>query len=142
MVLDIGGDIGALILMTGPDLLLAEIEITRVDGGPVPGHEHANGEQHHEQHQHEHDGDEHQHQHGGDRHGHVGGRDRPVAGGVPVDAPRTHVAVRERRGPGGSRFAAIYPELRRGDYVVWDLDGNARQTVTIVGGEVASLDWR
>lgn len=127
VVLDIGGDIGALILLTGPDLLLAEIEISRLDGGPVPGHEHADG-QHHEHH-------EGQHQHTHNRSGSTDGH-------APLAAPRTHVAVRERRGPGGSRFAAIYPGLRSGDYTVWGLDGAPRQTVTIVGGEVTHIDWR
>ena len=55
---------------------------------------------------------------------------------------RTHVAVRERRGPAGIRFAAIYPGLREGEYTVWGLDGTPADTVRIVGGEVAQLDWR
>lgn len=115
VMLDIGGDIGALILMTGPELLLAEIEISRVDGqSPLAdGHGHA--------HEHDHaDGKTHSH----------------------TDPNRTHVAVRERRGPSGVQYAAIYPGLWTGDYILWGVDGEARDTVTITGGEVTQLDWR
>jgi hypothetical protein len=107
VMLDIGGDVGALILHTGADLHLAEIELERVDGAD------ANLVPHRDAHGHE--------------HAHAGGR--------------THVAVRERRGPAGVRYAAIYPALRQGDYMVFDPTGAPKQTVTVVGGEVAELDW-
>jgi hypothetical protein len=102
VLLDIGGDIGALIINTTADLHLAEIEVSRVDDDDV-------------------------HAHGGHRHAHP---------------HRTHVAVRERRGPSGVRYAAIYPGLRAGEYTVWGSDGRPADTVRIVGGEVAQLDWR
>jgi hypothetical protein len=89
VMLDIGGDIGALVLITPQSLLGTEIEVSPAD----------------------------------------------------QDAVRTHVAIRERRGPGGTRYAGIYPSLVAGTYTVWDLDGNAADTVTIVGGQVAQLDW-
>ena len=113
VMLDIGGDIGALILHTGPDLHLAEIELSRVDGADANPHPHAHGDQTHD------------HPHG---HTHAGGR--------------THVAVRERRGPSGIRYAAIYPALREGEYTVYDTTGAPRDTVTIVGGRIAELDWQ
>src|SRR4051812_46848907 len=106
VMLDIGGDRGALIIMTPPELHLAEIELSLVDD------EHAV-----EQHVHEHDGDTHAHSH------------------------RTHVAVRERRGPAGIRYAAIYPSLGAGEYTIWGLDGQPKDTVRIVGGEVTQIDW-
>jgi len=113
VMLDIGGDIGALILHTGPNLLLAEIEISRVDGAPPLD-----------------DGHTHDHTHG-------------TGNGLAHTHPsRTHVAVRERRGPSGVRYAAIYPDLRSGEYTVWGTDGEAADTVTVIGGEVAQLDWR
>lgn len=114
VMLDIGGDIGALILLTGPELLLAEIEISRVDGAPPLADDH---------HDHDHD------------HGHSHPHDH-------AHPKRTHVAVRERRGPSGLRYAAIYPGLRAGEYTIWGTDGEAADTVAIVGGEVAQLDWR
>lgn len=113
VLIDIGGDVGALIIQTGPELHLAEIEISRVDGAaPVPGgsHDHA------------------QPRAPGDSHVH--------------DRTRTHVAVRERRGPRGSRWAAIYPALVEGDYIVWGLDGAEADRVRIVGGEVSELRWQ
>ncbi len=91
VMLDIGGDIGALIINTSAELHLAEIEVSPV------GQEHAH---------------------------------------------RTHVAVRERRGPSGVRYAAIYPSLREGVYTVWGDNGEPADTARIVGGEVAQLDWR
>ncbi len=109
VMLDIGGEIGALIILTDETLHLAEIEISPEHHGESDAHSHS------------HDGDSHDH----------------------VHAPtRTHVAVRERRGPSGVRYAAIYPGLSQGRYTVWGLDGTARDTVEIVGGEVRQIDWR
>lgn len=115
VMLDIGGNRGALIIMTPPDLHLAEIEVSPVGderaSEPVQPHEHADGAAHMPAHTHAH-------------------------------PHRTHVAVRERRGPSGVRYAAIYPSLAEGDYTIWDLDGAiARTTVRITGGEVAQIDW-
>ena len=90
VVLDIGGDFGALILMAPESMLLDEIEISPVDD----------------------------------------------------DTARTHVAIRERRGPGGRRWAAIYPRLAAGAYTVWTVRGEPADRVTITGGQVAQLDWR
>ena len=108
VMLDIGGDIGALILHTGPELLLAEIELSRVDGADANPHPHTHGDGH--------------------AHTHASGR--------------THVAVRERRGQAGVRYAAIYPELREGEYTIYDTAGAPKENVTIVGGQIAELDWR
>lgn len=110
VVLDIGGDIGALVLMTTPEMLGAEIEISRAD--EIVGH----------------------------THDHVGNTDH--AHGHSHSAARTHVAVRERRGPNGSQYAAIYFGLREGEYTLWGVTGESAGTVTIVGGYVAQVDWR
>ncbi|PZS17704.1 MAG: phospholipase [Pseudonocardiales bacterium] len=113
VVLDIGGDIGALILHAPESLAGVEIEISPV----VHDHGH--------DHEHDHDpGHDHGHDHG---HGH---------------GPRTHVAIRERRGDSGVRFAAIYPELHAGEYTLWDVNGEAAERVSIVGGEITQIDWR
>ena len=90
VVLDIGGDFGALMLLAPESMALAEPEISPIGN----------------------------------------------------DAARTHVAIRERQGPGGTRWAAIYPRLLAGQYTLWGLDGAPADRVTIVGGEVASVDWR
>jgi hypothetical protein len=49
--------------------------------------------------------------------------------------PHTHSAVRERRSPDGCAYAAIYPQLRAGQYTVED----SRQRLTIVGGRVTEI---
>ena len=43
---------------------------------------------------------------------------------------RTHVAVRERRGPGGTQYAAIFFGLREGEYTLWGVDGEPADTVS------------
>ncbi|MGI8761392.1 MAG: phospholipase [Jatrophihabitantaceae bacterium] len=90
VVLDIGGDVGALILLAPETMAGDEIEISPVGS----------------------------------------------------EGQRTHVAIRERRGAGGVRYAAIYPALHAGEYTLWDLAGKPADTVRIVGGEVTQIDWR
>jgi hypothetical protein len=89
-VLDIGGDIGALILHTGPEFLDREIEVSPL-------------------------GDE---------------------------AARTHTAVHERTVGGRPAYAGIYAALPAGEYRAWTDDPSLPNRFTIVGGEVAELDWR
>jgi hypothetical protein len=50
--------------------------------------------------------------------------------------PHTHSAVRERRSPEGSVYAAIYPQLQAGQYTVED----SRQRLTIIGGRVTEVE--
>ncbi len=57
-------------------------------------------------------------------------------------APRVHVEVLERRINGRAVFAAVFPGLRAGDYDIWENSANPGGAVTIVGGEVVSVDWR
>jgi len=90
VVLDIGGDIGALILYTNPQANGAEIEIS------------PRGE-----------------------HGH-----------------RSHNQVHERRFNGVVRYAAVYPDLHAGEYDLWQDGPTPADRVTIIGGQVAELDWR
>ena len=124
VMIDIGGDVGALILHTGAELLLAEIDISRLDGArplaegfEMPG--------------------EHVHTHGAGEHAHS--HSHADAGGP----PRTHVAVRERQGADGSvRYAAIYPGLYSGEYQLWRPDGTPGDVLTIVGGTVTEIDWQ
>ena len=111
-VLDIGGDIGALILYADADYLDREIEISPLDGDE---HEHTHEDAHEPDHEHEH----------GHEHGH-----------------RTHTAIHERRSGGAITYAGIYPELRAGTYRIWADDPSLPDRVTIVGGEVAEVDWR
>ena len=89
-VLDIGGDIGALILYTEERFLDREIEVSPV----------------------------------GD------------------DERRIHTAIHERRVGERVVFAGVYPELAAGTYRIWTDDPALPDRVTIVGGEVAEVDWR
>ncbi len=113
-VLDIGGDVGALILYTDAEYDEREIEISPVDeSAPTAAHGHP------ERHEHEH-GNEHEHQH----------------------EHRTHTAIHERRAGGQTTYAGIYPQLKAGTYRLWTDDPSLPDRVTIVGGEVAEVDWR
>jgi hypothetical protein len=58
------------------------------------------------------------------------------------DAKRVHVEVLERRINGRPVFAAVFPGLRAGNYDIWQNAHNPTGTVTIVGGEVTTVDWR
>ncbi|MBV8121254.1 MAG: phospholipase [Alphaproteobacteria bacterium] len=90
VVLDIGQDVGALIIYTNPEMHGREIEVSP----------------------------------------------RRSA------APRTHVQVLERRIKNQPVFAAVFFGLRAGDYDIWEDPAAPSGNVVIVGGEVATVDWR
>jgi hypothetical protein len=116
-VLDIGGDIGALILYTDAEYAGREIEVSLLDdaaGHPAEA-EHAHGHDH-----------THSHEHGPE----------------PAHRGRIHTAIHERRAGDLVTYAGIYPELKEGTYRVWIDDPTLPNQVTIVGGQVAELDWR
>ena len=60
----------------------------------------------------------------------------PSAGG-----PRTHSLVRERQDRRRPSYAAVYPVLPEGDYIVWREDGAPAGQVTIRGGEASRFRW-
>jgi hypothetical protein len=69
-------------------------------------------------------------------------------GGLEIDINRrgeatafVHTAVRERRLPHGSVYAAVYPELPEGDYTLIDVDGRAHRDVHVESGRVTEIDW-
>jgi hypothetical protein len=55
--------------------------------------------------------------------------------------PRTHSAVRPRHVAGGTQYAAVYPDLPPGRYVVWDDRDTPVSTVTVTAGQVTSVSW-
>ncbi len=55
---------------------------------------------------------------------------------------RMHTAVLERSVGGRTFLAAVYPELRAGRWHLWADDPDLQAEVTIIGGEVAEVDWR
>jgi len=62
-----------------------------------------------------------------------------IAGGVP--SARTHSCVRQRHTPGGVQYAAVYPGLAAGDYVVWRDASTSAMIVTVAGGRVTTACW-
>ena len=88
VILELGEDVGALILETPPGLGGHEIEISASAAGP-----------------------------------------------------RTHSLVRERRTTGGVSYAAVYPDLPAGDYIVWREEGGAAGQVTVQGGQASRFRW-
>ena len=91
VVLDLGNDVGALVLETPAALLGREIEISPV--------------------------------------------------GAVMAARRTHSLVRERRTTTGTSYAAAYPGLAAGRYVVWRHTDTPAGEVTIDGGRVTRFRW-
>jgi hypothetical protein len=62
-------------------------------------------------------------------------------GGGGQGMPRTHSRVRRRDLPGRAQFAAVYPGLAAGDYVIWR-DASTRATVvTVAGAAVTIARW-
>jgi hypothetical protein len=57
------------------------------------------------------------------------------------DAVRTHAAVRERPGPRGTRYAAVYAGLAAGAYTLWRDHDTPAATVTVTGGQVTTHEW-
>ncbi len=120
-VLDIGGEIGALILYTDAAYNEREIEVSRLDESQAEPDE----QKHEHEHEHEHLHDQgHSHDHDHDR------------------VRRIHTAIHVRRAGGTVTYAGIYPELAAGRYRIWTDDPSLPNEVTIVGGEVAEVDWR
>lgn len=121
VVLDIGGDMGALVISTPPTMAGVEIEICPAgarDDTPDDGH----GWWHGEWRAH------HQHLHGQDGYTH---------------APAwPHVAVLARPTPNGTQYAAIYPGVREGCYDLWTRPvGPTVLSVTARGAEVTTVNW-
>jgi hypothetical protein len=52
---------------------------------------------------------------------------------------RIHNVVRRRQTQGGCVYAAVFPALPAGDYVIWRDDDTEAGIVTVRGGEVASF---
>ena len=56
-------------------------------------------------------------------------------------AKRTHSQVRQRHTAAGTSFAAVYPGLATGEYVIWRDTGTQAMTVTIEDAQVATARW-
>jgi len=54
---------------------------------------------------------------------------------------RTHSLVRERRTAAGTSYAAVYPDLPAGQYLIWRRMDTPVGEVTIDGGMVTRFRW-
>lgn len=116
VLLDIGGDVGALVVTMPPETADLEVEI-RPAGASAgrAGHDH-----HHHPHRHDHD-----HPHA---HDHA--------------SPYPHVGVVGRPTADGTHYSLVYPAVTAGDYELCPIPGDeVVLTATVVGGEVTELDW-
>jgi len=120
VVLDIGGDVGALIVTMPAEMIDLEVEI--IPAGTGRSHTHGNGGHNHPQ--------DHSHPHEHDGHSHSAG------------AP-PHVAVVPRPAPDGSVVPSlVFGELVEGSYDLYVRpDGPVRLTAEVHGGEVTQASW-
>ncbi len=127
VVLDIGGDIGALIVSTPADMAGVEIEICPTGARhavPDEGGDWWDGDWH--AHGHADDSEHHHHHH----HHEAAGPAWP------------HVAVIARPSPVGVQHTAVYPGLLQGSYDVWVRpDGPTALSVHVTGAEVTMATW-
>jgi len=119
VLLDIGGDVGALIVTMPAEAEGLEVEIrprgataAKVAGRAAVPHRH---------HGHDHDHRDQEHDHG--------------------PSPYPHVAVVGRHAPGGVSHSLVYPSLLAGDYELCPMPGDdIVLTATVVGGQVTQLE--
>lgn len=129
VLLDIGGDVGALVVAMPAEAEGLEVEI-RPSGSTAgragqrppqdPAHDH--GHQHGHQHDHHHDHD-HDHTHDGDVH-------------------HPHVGVVARPGADGPAYSLVYPEVTEGSYELVPIPGDTVvMTAEVSGGVVTYTAW-
>lgn len=125
VLLDIGGDIGALVVTMPATMVDVEVEIR-----PAAGRERDHGHDHRNEHDHDHD-------HGDDRgHGHHHGH------GCPHGVHHPHVAVVERPVEGGVVPSLVFPELVEGSYELHVKGTSAVCLLAdVAGGEVTTTAW-
>ena len=118
VLLDIGGDVGALVVAMPPSMVGTEIEIAPVGGHPR-GHRR---------------GPDHGHGH---HHGHGRGQGHDHA-----QSHRPHVAVVDRPVTDGTVPSLVFPELVEGSYELFDKGGDTvLLTARITGGQVTFSEW-
>jgi hypothetical protein len=114
VMLDIGGDIGAVVVTMPPELDGQEIEIRPVGAVSVPSaHAHAHDHPHTHDHPHSHE-----------------------------HSPWPHVAVLARPTPSGPIHSLVFGEVLAGRYELYVRpDGPVRLSVDVVGGAVTEATW-
>jgi hypothetical protein len=69
------------------------------------------------------------------------GREIEISPSGRVPGPRTHSQVRQRSTAGGVQYAAVYPRLAAGEYVIWRDATDRAAVVTVAGGQVTTACW-
>lgn len=124
VLLDVGGEVGALLVMMPASWEGVEIEI-RPKGQAQEVGAHAHG---------------HQHDHAGSLHSPDVGHTHRA--GHTEQAHLTHVEVLPRPTPGGPVHCAVFPDLVEGRYELSQRPfGEVTLEVTVVGGQIAQASW-
>lgn len=136
VVLDIGGDIGALVVLMPPSMEALEVEIVPSGTDRRRLHDHRDGRDHEHNdgspaHHHPHD-----HSHGTD-HDATGDGHSHVTGAPP------HVAVVPRTTPSGAVIhSLVFGALAAGRYDLYVRpDGPVTLTASVIGGQVTESRW-
>ena len=125
VLLDIGGDIGALVVTMPASMVDVEIEIRPVGAANAPS-----GQGHSHGHSHDHD-----HAHDPSHGGHPEHGDH-------VHPHHPHVAVVGRPTADGVAYTCVFPELLEGSYELYEkLGGPVRLVTTVTGGTVQEETW-
>ena len=129
VVMELGADVGALILYTPAEMDGEEIEISRDDEPGAAGAAGAAGSAR-----------------AAGSAGSAGAAGSAGSAGVAgsagsAGARRTHSQVRPRHMPGETRYAAVYPGLPAGRYTVWRDEHRPAAAVTVTGGQVSNCRW-
>ena len=142
VLLDIGGDVGALVVVMPPETDGLEVELrpagataagATAAGPTTQGHRHTDGHDHHEHHHHHHhDSDHHDHDHAG-----TAGQEAD-----PAHAAYPHVGVVARPDGAGVVHSLVYPSVTEGEYELYQLpDGPVVMTASVIGGQVTRHRW-
>jgi hypothetical protein len=150
VLLDIGGDVGALVVVMPAAMEGLEVEIRPVgavdpSGGAADGDahdDHAHGDAHaHTQDGHAHNVHAHD-DHAHDVHAHDDAHDHAVDDAHTHASPWPHVAVVARPAPAGIVHSLVYPQLQEGSYELYERPhGPVELTVDVTGGYVTEAVW-
>jgi len=69
------------------------------------------------------------------------GREIEISRDDDPGARRTHSQVRQRHVAAVTKYAAVYPSLRAGQYTIWRDEHHPAATAVIAGGQVTSCRW-
>lgn len=140
VLLDIGGDVGALVVTMPASMEGVEVEIRPVGAGDTAlpaaqeqvehvDHHHHDDDHRHDDYRHDDDG----HRHDGHHH-HTPGQDRA--------SPWPHVAVVARPAPAGIVHSLVYAQLQQGSYELYVRPhGPVELIADVTGGHVTEALW-